>query len=113
VAALATATGCGAEPVAVPKDLLGLWKTESPRHAKTFLEIRSHSLMLGVAGMELDVLEIEGLEHATDRGGNDVYRFHYTADEGYPDVLVVTRLRSSRGILVASGSDVWRPASHR
>jgi hypothetical protein len=114
LAAAALAVGSGCAPSAhVPPELIGLWKTRSERHAESFLEIRSTTVMLGVSGMELEVLEIDRLEHERDAVGNDVYRFHYTATEGYSDVLVVTKLRNSRRIRVASGEGTWFPAKRR
>jgi hypothetical protein len=113
LAAIAIEAGCAPAKTAMPAELLGLWKTSAPRHSDNFLEIRPHSLMLGVAGMELDVLEVEWIEHERDPWGNDIYRFHYTAAEGYEDVLAVTKLRNSRGIRVAAGEGTWFPAKHR
>jgi hypothetical protein len=113
LAAIAIGAGCAPAETSMPAELLGLWKTSAPRHADNFLEIRPHSLMLGVAGMELDVLEVERIEHERDAFGNDIYRFHYTAEEGYDDVLAVTKLRNSRGIRVAAGEGTWFPAKHR
>jgi hypothetical protein len=113
LAAIAIGVGCAPAETAMPAELLGLWKTAAPRHSDNFLEIRPYSLMLGVAGMELDVLELERIEHERDPWGNDIYRLHYTAEEGYDDVLAVTKLRNSRGIRVGAGEGTWFPAKHR
>jgi hypothetical protein len=104
--------GCGL-PESVPADLIGIWKTDAPRHQDTFLEIRSTSVMLGTGSEALDVLQIEKFEASRDEAGNEVFRFHYDAVEGYRDVLVIKRLRGARGIRVASGEGTWTRSKYR
>ena len=107
------ALACGPQRLdGVPEDLLGVWRTQAPRYEKSFLEVRRDSLVLGVSGMELDVLPIQTIDWTTDREGNAIYRFHYIADEGYPDVLELTRVGgSARAIRLASRADLWTPGS--
>ena len=50
-----------AAPEPMPPHLLGVWKTREPRHDRNFVEIRRHYVLLGVAGLDLDVLTIEEL----------------------------------------------------
>ncbi len=115
LAAALALVACGRRSLeAVPTDLLGIWKTAAPRHARNFFEIRTDRLVLGVAGKVLDELALEGIELETGPDDNLVYRFSYTADEGYPDVFVVTRLPSTRrAIRLGSRADEWTPADSR
>jgi hypothetical protein len=109
--ALLLALACGPRRLDdVPDDLLGTWRTRAPRYEKNFFEVRRDALVLGVAGRELDVLPIRELDWTSDSDGNAIYRFHFVADEGYEDVLVVTRLRGGeRAIRLASRADLWTP----
>ena len=110
---LLLALACGPRRLdSVPPDLLGTWRTRAPRYQKNFFEVRPDALVLGVAGRELDVLPIRELDWAQDDAGNGIYRFHFVADEGYEDVLVVTRLgNGARAIKLASRADLWTPGS--
>jgi hypothetical protein len=111
--ALLFALACGPRRLdGVPSDLLGTWRTRAPRYEKNFFEVRRDVLVLGVAGQELDVLPIQEIDWTTDGHGNVIYRFRFLADEGYPDVLLVTRVGSgARAIRLASQADLWTPGS--
>jgi hypothetical protein len=110
---LLLALACGPQKLdAVPSDLLGVWRTRAPRYEKSFFEVRRDKLVLGVSGLDLDVLPIEAIDWTSDVEGNAIYRFHFTADEGYPDVFLVTRVGSgTRAIRLASRADLWTPGS--
>jgi len=109
--ALLAALACGPRRLDdVPADLLGTWRTQAPRYENNFFEVRRDALVLGVAGRELDVLPIREIDWTSDAEGNAIYRFHFVADEGYEDVLVVTRVGSGgRAIRLASRADLWTP----
>ena len=109
--ASAVAFGCG-PPASVPRELLGIWKTQESRHADAFLEVRPASLMLGVGRQELQVLDFGELEIARDRQGNDVLRFHYPGESG-DEVFVLTRLRGKRALRVGGGEGTWYPSRTR
>lgn len=104
------ALACGPQRLeSVPPDLLGVWRTRAPRYRENFFEVRRDSVVLGVTGLELDVLPILEIDWRSDRKG-DVYRFHYLADEGYEDFIVVTRVGTgARAIRLASQADLWTP----
>lgn len=110
---LCLALACGPQQLeGVPQDLLGVWRTRAPRYEKSFLEVRRDTIVLGMSGMELDVLPIQTIDWTSDAEGNAIYRFHYVADEGYPDVLEVTRVSGgARAIRLASRADLWTPGS--
>jgi hypothetical protein len=114
-AAAAVPLGCGPRAVDhVPPELLGVWKAAAGPHARNFLEIRPGELVLGVAGIPFDVLAIERIDVRTTRDGAAIYRFHYLADEGYSDALVVTRPSSaSSEIRLGSRAEPWRRSATR
>jgi hypothetical protein len=96
----------------VPPELLGVWKTRDGRHDRNFLEVRERELVLGVVGLELDVLSIEEIE-ATRVGGQPVYRLYYLADEGYRDSLALTWLEEQQAIRVGSSAETWTRSATR
>jgi hypothetical protein len=108
------AVACG--PATLPKmpdHLLGIWKTSAPRHAQNFIEIRRDSLVLGVVGLELEVIRIETIEVARQGAGEEVYRVHFTAAEGYPDVLALTWLENERAVRVGAAAGTWTRSAER
>jgi hypothetical protein len=110
---LVLAVACGPKRLdAVPSDLLGRWQTHAPRHRDSLLEIRPDALVLSQDGEPVNVFHIESIDWTLDDRGNSVFRFHYTANEGYAAVFVVTRPAStSRRLRIGSGTDLWVPAS--
>ena len=105
VAAATVVLACGRAET-VPASLLGIWKTTEARHADAFFEIRTSSLMLGIARQPLEVLWFDDLDIEKDAHGNDVLRFHYAGETG-GETLVVTRLRGRRGIRIGAGEGTW------
>lgn len=110
--ALASVSCAPAAPEPMPPHLLGVWKTREPRHDRNFVEIRRHDVVLGVAGLDLDVLTIEELE-VSRAGGHPVYRLHYVADEGYRDSLTLTWLEEQQAIRVGSSAEMWTRSAER
>jgi hypothetical protein len=110
---LALALACGPRRLAaVPSDLIGHWQTHAARHRESSLEIRPDGLVLSQNGEPVNVFRIESIDWTLDDRGDSVFRFHYTAAEGYPAVFVVTRPAStSRRLRIGSSTDVWVPAS--
>jgi hypothetical protein len=91
--------GCGPRVLdAVPSHLVGRWKTDAPRYAERWLEIRPDALAFGMGRVPLDVHPIERIEIEPEPGGGATFRLHYTEVEGFPDALVV----HYRGTPVAS-----------
>jgi len=108
---LATAA-CSQGLERLPPHLLGVWKTSDGRHDRNFLELRERELVLGVVGLELDVLSIEGIE-ATRVDGQLVYRLYFLADEGYRDSLAVTWLEDQQAIRVGASAEPWTRSATR
>ena len=110
-----TSLGCAESLQTVPMELLGTWKTDSAAHANRFLQLRGSTFVLGVAGMDLDVVAIERIERTRDADEHTVYRLHFHADEGYDDVLVLTMLGEAArpALRIGAQPQVWRPAATR
>lgn len=109
-----SALACGPRKLEeVPPQLLGIWKTRAPRHARNFVEIRPHSVVLGVVGMELEVVPIETIELSRRNRSEEVYRLGFTASEGYLDAVEVTWLAQERAIRVGSAPGSWKRSAER
>lgn len=73
----------------VPPELIGVWRTNSGRHAASYLDIREREFVLGIKHLTLDQLSIESIDVKTTPKGQNIYRLNYTAAEGYPETLVL------------------------
>lgn len=107
--------GCSESLQTLPTELLGTWKTDSPAHANRFLQLGGGTFVLGVAGLDLDVVAIERIERTRDAEERTLYRLHFHADEGYDDVLLLTMLgdAASPALRIGAQPQVWRPAATR
>jgi hypothetical protein len=105
------AMGCQArEPVAVPRQLHGVWKTQEPKYADTYFELREGDVVLGSeagrsAPHRVTTVTAEPQEGAT------FYRITYrNAAEGVDDTLVFYHYPAPGGLIrFKSQQDIaWR-----
>jgi len=88
---LLAVSGCGpTELAAVPDVLTGTWRTQTPGYEKSYLKLASNSFTLGADQRDIGSYAIERIELSARESGEQVYALHYTAEEGYPDKLVLT-----------------------
>jgi hypothetical protein len=61
--------GCGPESSrTVPAELLGRWTTSAPKYADTFFELRPDTLLLGLAGGQIETRSITKVEKLPQAG---------------------------------------------
>lgn len=74
---LALVGGCGPETSrTVPAQLLGRWTTNAPKYADTFFELQPETLLLGLAGGQIDTRPITKVEKLT-QGGETLFTVYY------------------------------------
>jgi hypothetical protein len=75
--------GCGPESTrTVPAELLGRWTTSAPKYADTFFELQRDTLLLGLAGGQIDTRSITKVERIR-QDGETLFTVYY-ADPSDP-----------------------------
>lgn len=107
---LLAAMACGpAELSAVPDDLTGTWRTRAPGYERSYLRLEARRFTIGMGQFELFTYAIDRVERSQEPGGTLVYALHYTAEEGYPDKLILTVDPAAPArFVMGSASQVWK-----
>lgn len=89
IAVFASLSSCKAaqEPVVVPSDLIGVWKTDDPRYVDRHFELMVDSIILSMGEAGGDSHPIQKFEKRQDVRGTSYFLTYKNLGEGVEDTL--------------------------
>jgi len=76
-------TGCALEPDPVPQEILGIWRTDAPRHRDRTFEIRDDAVIFGTGKFSAPRLHVlVRVEHRDDVGDWQASMLFYREYDG-------------------------------
>ena len=89
IAVLASLSSCKAaqEPVVVPPDLIGVWKTDDPRYVDRHFELKADTIILSMGAAGTDSHPIQKFEKRQDPRGTSYFLTYKNLGEGVEDTL--------------------------
>lgn len=107
---------CAPEPLPLPSELVGVWKTSSPRYAERSFEVRADWVIFGTGRNTLTMHELARVEPGAGRDGATEewtpYRIVYRAESGDEQAIeILFRTRGGRALRFAHRDEIWTPAA--
>ncbi|HSB73214.1 MAG TPA: hypothetical protein VLT62_28140 [Candidatus Methylomirabilis sp.] len=89
IALLASLSSCKAaqEPVVLPPELIGVWKTDDPRYVDRSFELKADTITLSMGGGGNDPYPIQKLEKRQDPPGTSYLLTYRNSVAGIQDTL--------------------------
>ena len=107
-------SACEPKSESLPREMLGVWRSEEPRYKNRYFELRDDSVIFGTGVLQFDIHALDHVASEANADGDRRYTIRYRTDDGETAAVeVLHHLGPEATLRFANHGEVWTPSSPR